>query len=111
MATVTVDSTPIERPTVYGNTSGYSVAEVLASNVATLIAGGAGQAVTTSIAFSEENLPASLDYCITVTPDQACAVSYDNKATTGFDVILTPLSSGVILAAGTMDVVVSWDKE
>jgi hypothetical protein len=111
MTTVTVDSTLVERPTLYGNTDGYyNVAEVIIPNVPTLVAGGAGQAVTTSIAFSEENLPEDLNYVIQVTPDQACAVSYDNKSTTGFDVILTPLSGGVTLAAGTMDIVVTWPR-
>jgi hypothetical protein len=109
MTTVTVDSTLIERPVAY-NTSGYNVAEVIIPNVPTLVAGGAGQAVTTSIAFSEANLPADLNYTIQAMPDQACAVSYDNKATTGFDVILTPLTSGVTLAAGAMDIVVTWSR-
>jgi len=110
MSTVTVDSTLIERPTRYGNTSGYDVAEIIKANAATLIAGGAGQTVTASFVFSEKNLPATLDYCIEAMPNQACSVHYANKAVDGFDVILTPLTSGVTLAAGTVDVVVSWSR-
>jgi hypothetical protein len=110
MSTVIVDTTLVERPTVYGNTSGYSIAEVIIPDVATPVAGGAGQAVTVSIVFSERNLPNSLEYVVQVTPSQACAVSYDNKTISGFDIILTPLSSGVTLPAGTMDVVVTWAR-
>jgi hypothetical protein len=111
MPTVTIDTTLIERPTLYGNTTGYNVNEVIAPNVATAAAGGAGQSVTTSIAASEKNLPASLNYTIEAMPSVACAVSYANKTTEGFDIIQTPLTSGVTLAAGTMDVKITWDKE
>jgi hypothetical protein len=111
MSTVTVDSTLIERPTGYGNTgTSYNVAEVIIPNAATPAGGGAGQAATVSFVFSESNLPADLNYTIEAMPDQACSVHYDNKATTGFDVILTPLASGTTLSAGTMDVVVTWPR-
>ena len=107
MTTVTIDSTLIERPTVFGNTTQYNVAEVIASNVPNLIAGGAGQSVTTSILFSD-NQPSDTNYCISGVPSQPCAMNYANKTVEGFDVVMTPLSSGVTLAAGTFDLNISW---
>ncbi len=110
MTTVTIDSLLIERPTAYGNTTQYGIAEMIIPNVPNLIAGGAGQTVVTTLVFSEENLPSDLEYTIEVTPSQACAVSWDNKAVDSFDVILTPLTSGVTLAVGTFDVKVTWQR-
>lgn len=108
MSTVTIDSTLIERPTAY-NTTDYNVAHVFKANVATPMGGGAGQAVTVSLVFSESNLPADFSYAISAMPNQACSVSYANKAITGFDLVLTP-ASGVTLAAGTVDVDVIWQR-
>lgn len=105
-----IDYTLVERPTVYGNVDGYSVAEVIIPNAVTEVASGAGESVTTTFAFSQNNLPADLNYCVEAIPSQPCAVSYDNKAITGFDIILTPLSAGVTLAAGTIDVIVTWSR-
>lgn len=112
MSTVSVDTTLIERPTVYGNTANYyNVAEVIIPNIETEAGSGAGAAVTITVEFSEKNLPADLNYCIVATPSQACAVHFDNKAFDSFDVVLTPLTSGATLAAGTLDVQVIWPKE
>ena len=111
MPTVIVDTTLVERPTVYGNTSGYRVAEVIMANVAHLISGGAGQSITIPVEFSAENLPESLDYCIQGMASQACSMSYDNKTSSGFDVILTPKNSGIVLSAGTVDLKVTWSVE
>lgn len=108
MSTYAVDTTLVERPTVFGNTTQYNVAEVIMANIPTLIAGGAGQAVTVTVDASEENLPADFNYTVVATPSVACSVNYDNKAADSFDVILTPLTSGVTLAAGTVDCVVTW---
>lgn len=110
MSTVTVNTTLIERPTVYGNipATDYRIAEVLIPGVATAGAGGAGQAVTTSIVFNPDNLPSNLNYCIQAVPSQACAISYSSKAVTGFNIVLTPLSGGTTLSAGTVDIIVTW---
>lgn len=110
MSIYTVDSVLVERPTVWGNANGYNVAEVLMPNIPTDVSGGAGQDVTVSVVFSEGNLPTNLNYTIQAVANQACAISYDNKAITGFDIILSPLASGVTLAAGTVDVIVSWTQ-
>jgi hypothetical protein len=111
MSTVNVDSTLIERPTVYGNTgTSYNVAELIIPNIPTEAGSGAGAAVTITVDCSEDNLPEDLNYCIQAVPSQACAVSYDNKATDSFDVILTPLDGGTTLAEGTLDVVVTWPR-
>lgn len=107
MTTVTVDTALVERPAAWGNTAQYNVAEVIMPNNANPIAGGAGQAITVSVAFSEQNLPSTFDYTVVTTASQPCAVSYASKAVTGFNVILTPLASE-ILAAGTFDCVVTW---
>lgn len=105
----TVDSVLVERPTVYGNTGeNYKVAEVIMPNVATEEAAGAGDPVTLHIDFSEKNLPADLNYCVLATPHIACAVHSENKAIDGFDIVLTPLSAGVTLAASSVDINVQW---
>jgi hypothetical protein len=114
MSTVTVDSTLVERPTVYANIDPdaevYNAAEIRMPNVATPAAGGAGQSVTVSIVVSESNLPADLNYTIEAMPGQECSVCYDEESKTvdGFDIILVPLASDVTLQASTMDVVISW---
>lgn len=106
--TTTVNTVMIERPAVFGNCSAYHVSEVLIPNIANAAAGGAGQTVTLPIVFSQQNLPASLNYTIQAVANQACAVSYTSKATTGFSLVLTPLTSGITLASGTVDCIVSW---
>jgi hypothetical protein len=109
MSTYDVDtSTLTERPTIY-NATQYRVAELLMPNIPTSIAGGAGAAVTVNVVFDTATdydaiLPADTAYTIEATPSQACAVSYSSKTTTGFTLTLTPLSGGVTLAAGTVDV-------
>ncbi len=108
MTTITVDTVLIERPTRYANAAGYEVNEVIIPNAASPIAGGAGQTVTVSFAFNQQNLPAALNYVIQASASQACAVSWANKAVNGFDIVLTPLSGGVTLAAGLIDLKVTW---
>lgn len=110
MSTVTIDTLLIERPTRYGNTTGYNVAEIIAPNIPNPAGSGPGAAVTVSIVASESNLPADLEYTIEPTASQPCSFSYANKTTSGFDIVLTPLSSGATLSAGTIDVVVTWDR-
>jgi hypothetical protein len=111
MSTVTVDTTLIERPTVYGNTgTSYNVAEIIIPNIPTEAGSGAGADVTITVDCSEANLEESLNYCIQAIPSQACAVSYDNKATDSFDIVLTPLSGSTTLAEGTLDVIVTWPR-
>jgi cytoskeletal protein RodZ len=72
--------------------------------VANLAGGSAGVAVTTAVAFAPGALPAS--YAVHVTPSQACFISVTTKTNTGFNVVLTPTTGSVTLAAGTFDVVV-----
>jgi hypothetical protein len=110
MTTVTVDSSLIERPTRYGNSTGYSIAEVIIPNTANVAGSGAGASVTVSIAFSEGNLPTDLSYTIMPSASQACAISWANKAVTGFDIVLTPLTSGATLSSGTFDITVTWSR-
>jgi hypothetical protein len=110
LMTVTVNSVLVERPTVYGNTSAYNVAEVIIPNVPNPAGGGAGDAVTVPIVFNQSNLPSDLDYTVEITPNQACSASYTSKATTGFSVVLTPLTSGATISIGVFDVVVTWDN-
>lgn len=109
MTTVTVDTTLVEKPTVYGNTERYNVAEIIMPNNVTDVAVGAGQAVTTAIAFAGD-LPPTDDYTVSGTPSMACTLHAANKTTAGFDLVQTPLSSGVTLASGTVDLVVTWDN-
>lgn len=109
MSTVSVDSLLIERPAMF-NTPDYNVAEVIIPNAPTEAGSGAGAAVTTSFEFSEANLPADLNYTIEASASQACAISWANKSTTGFDIVQTPLAAGDTLAEGTVDVVVTWSN-
>ena len=85
------------QPTVVGALAG----------VANAAGGGAGEAVTTAVSFTDTygngQLPAA--YAVAVTPSQACAWSVTGKTTSGFTVTLTPNSNSTI-AAGTFDVVV-----
>jgi hypothetical protein len=69
-------------------------------------AGAASAAVTTPVsfvgAFGAPLLPGN-GYAVNVTPSQPCFVSVTNKTTSGFNVVLTPLS-GQSIAAGTFSV-------
>ena len=64
---------------------------------------GAGASVSTPISFVDQYgnglLPitgnAGQGYAVTVTPSQACFVSFTNKTATGFDIVLSPTGSGV----------------
>jgi hypothetical protein len=69
-------------------------------------AGSGGAAVSVSLTFADQfgtpTLP--VNYTVTVTPSQGCAVSVSNKTNSGFTVNLTPLSGNI--AAGTFDCLV-----
>lgn len=116
MSTVNVSVVPIEKPTVWSNTTGYSVGEIVIPGAVTPVAGGAGADVTVTfdIDFASTNpefaetMPAI--YNIQATPSQACAVSYVKTSQTSFNIILTPLDAGVTLAAGTVDVIVTFSR-
>ncbi len=110
MSTVNISTLLIERPASFANTEDgiYRVNKILMPNIATPIAGGAGQAVTVTLDFSENNLPADLNYTFVGTPSQACSVSWDNKDIGTVDMILTPLDSGTTLAVGTVDAEIIW---
>lgn len=107
MTTVTVNTTLVERPTLFAEINGYNVAEIIIPNFETAAGGGAGDPVTTSIAFGDST-PTNRHYTVECTPSQPCAVSYDNKEFNGFDLILTPLSSSDTLLAGTVDLRITW---
>lgn len=72
---------------------------------ATAVVGAVGDPVTVNIELSDE-LPTAT-YTVDATPDQASAVSYGNKTTTSFDLTLTPVDGGT-LVAGTADVVIEF---
>lgn len=71
--------------------------------VPTLVGGGAGQSVTTAIAFAAE-LPAN--YAVQVTPDQDAVAFVSSKTSSGFNVVLNPRLAANTLAAGHVDVIV-----
>jgi hypothetical protein len=81
-----------------------------AVGIANAAGSGAGSAVTTAVSFkdqwSQPLLPASLNYAVVVTPSQACFASVTNKTPSGFNVVLTPVTSATTLAAGSFDAVV-----
>ena len=64
--------------------------------------GSAGASVT--LAFTGLTLPAT--YAVLAQPSQDAFVAVTTKTQTGFDVVLTPTSGTVTLAAGTVDIVV-----
>ena len=104
---VTVDSTLIERPFQLGaNSTGYAVNEIQIPNVAHSAGTGAGATVTIDFVATGPGLPSS--YGIWLNPSQACAISWSSKTTTGFTVTLTPLSSSLTIAGGTIDVLIRW---
>src|ERR1700733_6138822 len=69
---------------------------------------GAGDSVSTPVSFVDQFggglLPAN--YLVLITPSQPCTAVATNKLSTGFNVVLTPLTAGVTLAAGSFDAVV-----
>ena len=79
------------------------------NNVANGAGGGAGLTVTVAVAFSRLPVDASGNalYGVHVTPSQACFVSTSSKTASGFNVVLTPTTSGVTLSSGTFDVLVT----
>lgn len=99
--------TPTDRPK-------YQVCRFSLPNVANAAGSGAGAAVTTAITVTAppqgpgNGLPANGNYTVAVTPSQACFVSITGKTTTGFNVVLTPMTTGTTLSAGTFDVSVSY---
>jgi hypothetical protein len=109
MTTVNVNTTLVQRPTVYGNTAGmYNVAKVIVPGVATAAGSGAGATVVTTIAFTGSNLPPSTAYTIQGFGSQAQALSFSAKTTTGFTLTQTPLSGALTLSSGTVDLVINW---
>jgi hypothetical protein len=86
---------------------------VALAGVANAAGSGAGASVTVPIAFTDQYgtglLPSgngTQNYSVQITPSQACLVAITNKTSSGFNVVLTPTSSGATLAVGTFDVVV-----
>lgn len=77
-------------------------------NQATVIAGGAGLAVTLAVTGLDLPIDSSGNplYGVVVTPGVASAVSISLKTRTGFTVTLTPLAAGVTLAASFVDIFV-----
>jgi hypothetical protein len=121
MTTVTVDNVMIQRPTNYsgGPSSNpatgqqtYSVNKIIASNVPNLVGAGAGDQVTTVIAFADiinqANFPPSTNYNIQLSCNQPCSINWVSKTTAGFSVVLTPLSGSLTIAAGLMDIEVTF---
>ncbi len=72
------------------------------AGVATPAAAAAGDAVTVTQTLSGELPP---NYVVQVTPSQPCVVSVSKSGNVA-TVTLTPLSSTVTLAAGTIDILV-----
>ena len=70
---------------------------------------GAGDSVSTPVSvvsqFGDGLLP-SANYLVLIAPSQPCTAVATAKSSTGFTVTLTPLSSGVSLAAGSFDALV-----
>lgn len=69
-------------------------------NVANLIGGGAGLAVTTTVTFPH---PLPTNYQVLVSPKQDCTWYVNNRTAFGFDVVLSPRLAANTLAAGTFD--------
>jgi hypothetical protein len=63
-------------------------------------------AVSFTDAFGNGTLPQGGNYCVVVTPSQACFVSVSAKTVSGFNVTLTPTSSSTAIAAGSFDCLV-----
>jgi hypothetical protein len=75
--------------------------------------GSAGSSVSTPVSFTDQFgnglLPGDAGqgrYVVLVAPSQDCFVTSTGKTSTGFNVVLTPTSGSVTLAAGTFDVTV-----
>ncbi len=92
----------------FTSNQGLSTAIAAQANVANAAGGSAGASVTVAVGFVDQfgvgRLPST--YAVVVTPSQSCFWSVTSKAGTGFNVVLTPTSGSVTLAAGTFDVVV-----
>lgn len=73
------------------------------ANIANL-AGTAGTDVTTAVAVTGYQLPAT--YAVVATPNQDAMASVTSKTSTGFNVVLTPKVATATIAAGTFDVIV-----
>jgi hypothetical protein len=86
--------------------NGYTPVVAAAYNIANG-AGSGSSPVSVSVSFVDQfnngTLPAG--YAVAVSPSQACFVSVTGKTASGFNVVLTPLSTGTI-AAGQMDILV-----
>lgn len=74
---------------------------------------GAGSSVTVAVSatltdqFGNGRLPTMpISYAVMVTPSQPAFVNVTGKTSSGFSVVLTPITSSATLASGTFDVVV-----
>jgi hypothetical protein len=83
------------------------------TSVANAAGSGDGASVTTPLTFEDQfgngQLPGDSGqgrYTVSVTPSQPCVATVTGKTSSGFNVVLTPLSSGAALAAGSFDLIV-----
>jgi hypothetical protein len=73
-------------------------------SVANAAGASAGASVTVAVAFALGSLPTN--YAVICEPNQNCFSYVTAKTNTGFNVVLTPTSGSITLAAGTFDIVV-----
>ena len=93
-----------------GGINSFAFSGYLTGNTFSNAAGsGNGAPVTVACTFTNQFgnglLPST--YVVSVAPSQACFASVSAKSATGFTVTLTPTTSGVTLATGTVDVIVT----
>lgn len=110
----TFDPLNIEKPICLANTSSTSYRQnFMAINVANLIGGGAGAAVTTAVTF-DPALPSNAQNIsvLSVVPDQDATFSVDQTTitTTGFNLVLRPRLAANTLAVGNNQVFISWEE-
>ena len=102
----------IDKPTAYLNVpdiiTDYRVVNAIFSQIATPAGSGAGASVT--ISFSVAPVEISGDYSVLASADQECFCKVTNRTSTGFDVVLTPPTALLTLAAGFIDVQAIFQK-
>lgn len=105
-----VSTVVIDKATGYMNVdtskNSYRVINVLMPACPNPVGGGAGQNVT--VPFTGLTLPAV--YSVFVTPGQKAAPSVQNKTSTGFNVVLSPILAAETIAAGTFDVQIVYQQ-
>ncbi len=84
----------------------YRVNRAIYSQVPNPAGSGAGASVTITVDFG--GLTVKTPYSVFITPDQACFCHVTARTATGFSVILTPTASGNTLAAGLIDIDVTF---